>query len=114
MTDLFTPKAIAVAADNAEQFTPEFLAYLPENLHVYHAFEHEALQVAARGFHHYSARTIMEVLRHHSALHEVGGQWKIDNDATPYCARLFALMHPHHKDLFTFRLAKAAMRANAI
>lgn len=113
MTDLFTPRALFMAQMNAEQFTPEFLAMLPKNLHVYTAFEREALRVVARGREHYSARTIIEVLRHNSALEEVGGAWKLNDHATPYWARLFALMNPDHAGLFEFREAKAARRDEA-
>ena len=95
---------------NAEKFTPEFLALLPANQHVYAAFEREALRVVQRGYRHYSARTLIEVLRHHSALQEVGGPWKLNDHATPYWARLFALVHPEHEGLFAFRDAKAPAR----
>ena len=111
MTDLFTPRPVALAGIHANQFTERFLAYLPENLHVYEAFVRETLRVTGKGFKHYSARTIIEVLRHHSALHEVGGPWKLNDWHTPYLARLFALDHPAHADLFEFREAKAVTRA---
>jgi hypothetical protein len=102
-----------VARQHAEHFTPEFLAYLPENLHVYDAFEREALRVVARGFKHYSARTIIEVLRHNSALAERGGPWKLNDWHTPYLARLFALMRPPFAGLFEFRATKAVGRGRA-
>lgn len=110
--DLFTPRPVALARMHAGQFTPEFMAYLPDNLHVYEAFEREALRIVARGFAHYSARTILHVLRHHSALQEdAGGQWKLNNNVSPYLARLFALDHPAHENLFEYREAKAVQRA---
>jgi hypothetical protein len=108
--DLFTPMPVVVANAHREMFTPEFLEYLPENLHVYYAFEREAIKVAKLGFKHYSARTIVEVLRHHSATTEVGGAWKLNNDNTPYLARLFGLLNPEYSSLFEFREAKAARR----
>lgn len=110
MADLFTASALQLAEANASDFTPEFMLYLPENLHVYSAFEREALRVAGRGFKHYSARTIIEVLRHHSNLQQVGGPWKLNDWHTPYLARLFALANPLHADLFEFRVAKAVRR----
>jgi hypothetical protein len=97
-----------MAHAHANQFTPDFLDYLPENLHVYMAFEKEAIKVANRGFKHYSARTIVEVLRHHSALQESGSAWKLNDHNTPYLARLFALMRPGYAYLFEFRTAKSA------
>lgn len=105
---------VLMARAHAHQFTPDFLAYLPENVHVYEAFEREALRIARRGHQHYSARTIVEVLRHHSALREQGSAWKLNDHNTPYLARLFALMHPGYASLFEFRAAKAAKRSPSI
>lgn len=107
MTDLFTPRPVRIAQFHAEQFTEEFLAALPANLRVYERFEVEALKVARRGFKHYSARTIIEVLRHHSALEDVDASFKLNDHATPFYARLFALLNPLHKDLFEFRETKS-------
>ena len=101
--DLLMPRPLFVMHTHAERFTDDFKAYLPENLHVWDAFERETLKVVARGFKHYSARTIVEVLRHHSALTEAAGAWKLNDWRTPYLARLFALMHPAHEHLFEFR-----------
>ena len=99
---------LAIALQYSWEFTPKFLAYLPGNIHVYQAFEEQALKVAAAGHRHYSARTIVEVLRHHSALADSSAVWKINDHATPYLARLFALMHPGLAYLFEFREVKAA------
>lgn len=107
--DLLEP-CISVAFSNADKFTDDFLAYLPDNLHVYAAFEREANKVVARGFQHYSARTIIEVLRHHSALAEVGGAYKLNDHYTPYLARLYCLLNPKEAHLFEFRVAKAVRK----
>lgn len=105
---------LALAHRHPSIFTPAFLEYLPDNLHVYRAFEHEALLVARRGFRHYGARTIIEVLRHRSNLCEKGGPgWKLNDWHTPYLARLFALSHPDHATLFEFREVKAVRRSRA-
>lgn len=101
---------IELARQHADMFTPEFLLYLPSNLHVYEAFEREAFKVVAKGFVHYSARTIIEVLRHNSALAERGGPWKLNDHVTPSWARLFALMNPQHAEFFEYRHTKAMAR----
>jgi hypothetical protein len=108
--DLVSQAALDMARRHSFQFTPDFLAYLPDNLHIYQRFEREALRVARRGRTHYSARTIIEVLRHESALRESGDAWKLNDHNTPYLARLFALMNPAHAKMFEFREAKAATR----
>lgn len=100
-----------IAHDHKEQFSDEFLLWLPENGHIYMAFEQEAFKIARSGFKHYSARTILEFLRHHSALAERNGSgWKINNNFTPYLARLFAIMNPHKSFLFEYRTAHRALR----
>ena len=109
----FTRNPLQVARQHADQFTPRFLAYLPDNLHVYEAFEREAMRIVRRGFEHYSARTIIEVLRHNSALAEHGGPWKLNDWHTPYLARLFALLNPAFAGLFEFRITKAVGRGRA-
>lgn len=107
-------RALAMARRHQFDFTLEFLEYLPDNLHIYEAFEQEALSVAQRGRSHYSARTIVEFLRHHSTLQEVCGQWKINDHNVPYLARLFALLNPQRAGLFEFRACKKpAQRACA-
>lgn len=111
--DHFAKRPLQVANQHADRFTLEFLTYLPENLHVYEAFERETMRVVRRGFEHYSARTIIEVLRHNSALAERTGPWKLNDWHTPYLARLFALMNPAHAELFEFRITKAVGRHRA-
>ncbi len=97
---------LAIVLQHPEQFTMKFVRFLPDNLHVWAAFEREASVVVQRGFQHYSARTIVHFLRHHTNVREAGGgAWKINNDHSPYLARLWALAHPEHADLFEFRLA---------
>lgn len=106
--DLLMARPVFVMHMNAELFTDEFKAYLPDNLHVFEAFEREALKVIARGWKHYSARTILHVLRHHSALAEHGGEgWKLNNNHSPYFARLFDLLYPQHVGLWEMRETKA-------
>ena len=108
MTDLFEQNAVIRMVEfHHAKFTDEFRDWIPQNLHIWLAFEEQALAIIKRGFSHYSARTIIEVLRHHSALKETGGVWKIGNNAVPYLAWLFDLIHPAHAGLFEYREVKA-------
>lgn len=99
--------------ENRDLFSDDFVDWLPDNLHIYRAFVIEAAKIHSRGFKHYSARTIIHVLRHHSAITEVNGEWKINNNYSPYLARLFDLDHPEMAGMFeyrfTFRAEKDAM-----
>lgn len=105
--DLFACDPLSVMIANGDQFRADFCAWLRDNGHVFAEFERRALQVAAKRD-HYSARTIMEVIRHDTVIGQLSGTFKINNNAAPDCARLFALLHPQHSGLFEFREHKAA------
>lgn len=96
-----------IAQANAGQLSQEFLAWLPENLHIWEAFVAEAFKVIRAGYTHYSARTIIHFLRHHSALQERGGEWKVNNNWSPYLARLFDAVYPQHAGLWEYRETKS-------
>ena len=108
-----TPRPVFIARMNASLFTHEFLCRLASNLKVYEAFEREALRIVAKGRTHYSARTIIEVLRHNSALSDVDPDWKLNDHATPFYARLFGLCNPEHAGLFELRHTRSVKRAEA-
>lgn len=92
---------------NPDLFRPDFYNWLKDNIHIYEEFEKRALRVA-QFRKHYSARTIIETMRHDTAIRELKGNWKLNNNYTPCQARLFSLMHTEHKELFEFREQKAA------
>lgn len=98
-------------AENQDLFRADFTAWLDVNFHVWLAFEEASNKVWDAGWQHYSARTIMEVIRHRSNIREIHGKYKISNNRIPCLARLYALAYPARKDLFTFHashLRKAA------
>jgi hypothetical protein len=94
---------ITLVDKNPDQFSDEFTTWIRDNLHIWTAFESEADQIRGTGRKHYSARTIIEYLRHHSAVNEVGGTWKINDHCVPYLGRLYALKKPDAKNFFEFR-----------
>jgi len=94
---------------NRALFSNEFVDWLPKNEHVWDAFVKEASAIHRRGFKHYSARTIIHVLRHHSALHENGTQWKLSDHSSPYLARLFDLAYPEMAGMWSFKRCKTAI-----
>jgi hypothetical protein len=95
-------RLLTVVRGYSRKFPAGFEEWLVENCHVYDAFEREAQSIAERR-EHYSARTIIEYLRHHTLLAAAGDGWKLDNDMAPGLARLFAAVHPRHANLFEFR-----------
>ena len=95
-------------------FRSDFHGWLADNFHVYEAFEREANKIAARRD-HYSSRTIIEVLRHETALREAPNelQLKITNNAAPDLARLYVMFHPERREFFEFRHSPLSDRAVA-
>ena len=89
--------------DNPTKFSAEFPQWISENENIFDSFAVEAKKVRLRGFKHYSSRTIVEFLRHHTNLREASGGFKINDHSVPYLARLFDLMYPEHKGLFEYR-----------
>ena len=100
---------IQLMLDNEEQFRDDFIFWVPTNEHIVDAFNDETFKVIRKGFKHYSGRTILEVLRHHSALSE-SGQWKLNNNYVPYLCRLFALTNPKYSDIFEYRVVKKPLQ----
>ena len=88
---------------NAGRFRAGFPAWLEENGHVWARFSAETDKVRARRS-HYSARTIIEFLRHESSLADSGADWKLDNNHAPDLARLYLLLHPDAEGFFTTRV----------
>lgn len=87
---------------NPEFFTEKFAKAFPGAIKVWEAFVEEAFKVRARGFHHYSARTILHFLRHHTAVAESGSGFKVSDHHSPYFARLFDLRYPSAAGMWSF------------
>jgi hypothetical protein len=95
---------MSIIERNPDTYPADFATWLQDNLHVWRAFVHQATAVVDAGFDHYSARTIVEVLRHHTALTaRSSAGWKLNDHCTAYLARLFAACYPAHAKLFAFR-----------
>jgi hypothetical protein len=99
----FSETTAALLKANEAEFRPGFVVWVTENWGLYLAFESEALRIASTGRAHYSARTIGEYLRHHTATREANSQFKLNDHTIPDMARLFALRHPASASLFEFR-----------
>lgn len=101
---------VSLVNANAGVFRTGFAAWLEDNLHVWTAFEREATKVMRRGRTHYSARTIIEVLRHESALADHGIEYKLNNNTAPDLARLWCLARPADASLFELRVMHDSTR----
>lgn len=96
---------------NAGQFTTGFLAWLADNRPIWDRFEMEATKLWNRGRKHYSARTIIEFLRHETALFEKDCTFRINNNIAPDLARLYRLRYPDRADFFETRVQHGTSRA---
>lgn len=108
-----TIDVVEAAKEIETLLSKEFLAWLPQNLHVWEAFRIESFKARDKGFKHYSSKTIIHFLRHHSAINEVGGAWKINNNYSPYLARLFDHCFPGFVGLWEYRETKRAKADHA-
>lgn len=95
---------------NAGQFTAGFLAWLSDNKSIWCRFENEANKLWNRGRRHYSSRTIIEFLRHETALFEKDGVFKVNNIWAPDMARLYMLRYPEKHDFFETRRMPGSKR----
>lgn len=84
-------------------FLPGFLSWLADNRHVYETFEQQALAAIEEGKGHFSARTIVEDMRHYSRQRDSDGTFKINDHRAPDLARVFAIHHPQHAKLWEYR-----------
>lgn len=85
----------------------EVREFLDEHPEVFERFEREALRVIERGFEHYSAYTLIEVLRHHSNLEaDPTKTYKINSHIIPTLARDFMDAHSEAPPKF-FELRRA-------
>ena len=82
-----------------------FASWCRDNMHVVDRFFAEADAVWERGLRHYSARTIIEFLRHETTLREAGNaERKLNNNAVPDLARLY--MNVTGRALFELRVRR--------
>jgi len=100
-------KRIALAEQITTQhptdFEPEFIFWLRQNWHIYIKFEKLARNIWRRGVRRYGAKCIWEVLRYNTTILEKNSEFKLNNNRSYACARLFAELNPDKRTLFKFR-----------
>jgi len=96
-----------------DQIVERFAAFHQANPQIWHLFKKFAIQ-AANSREHYSARTIIHRVRWHVDVETKdtdGLGIKINNDFSPYYARMFELAYPENTGLFERRKLKSAERS---
>lgn len=89
-------------------FRPDFKEWLLENWHIWEGFKREADRIWRTGREHYAGRTIVEYLRHETALAQKSGEFKINDHYTPNLCRLWECYYPTRIGFFEKRERKAA------
>lgn len=82
-----------------------FLKWLEENFHLWEVFEQRANEAYARGWRHYGARTVWEVMRHETNLREGPNKMglKLNDHWAPNLARLYLSVWPERDGFFELR-----------
>ena len=82
----------------------KFRDWYPSNIHVINAFEKEAFYLLTRGRRErYSIYTIREKLRWDSLVSESGKDYKLNNNFSPFIARILMFMNPEMEGMFSTR-----------
>lgn len=116
---------LLAALEKVEQhdglFQPKFAGWLAQNWGLWVAFVMQAEAVWQAGKRHYSARTIIEFLRHQTSLRQAtveegpsGNPLKINNSYVPDIGRLYGLVYPARETFFECRQLKGATTRTVI
>lgn len=85
-------------------FRPGFLGWLAHNEEIYEVFEQQAFSLISAKWKHFSARTIVEEIRHYSRHRAHGAcSFKINDHHAPDLARVFTLRHPRYAKFWEYR-----------
>jgi len=84
----------------------QFPKYHTDNPQIYDAFKRVALQAIAKGYSHWGAKGVFEVIRWQTNVSASNDDFKCNNNFTPCFARMFANEFPQHKDFFRLRESK--------
>jgi hypothetical protein len=85
----------------------DFKKYDEKNPQIWEAFKKYSFQAKAKGFSHYSANGIFEVIRWHSGA-SAEGVYKVNNNYRPDYARKMMEEFPQFKGFFRVRELKAS------
>ena len=106
----FGQATMDAALHHANAFRTDLAGWLaiPVNFAIWSSFAYQANAAWNKGIRHYSARTIGEYLRHHSALSDSSTDFKLNDAIWPDFARLYMLVHPEREGFFETRGRRAA------
>lgn len=93
----------AIRSNASAGWRDGFESAVVANFAIFDAFVSKVVDLINAGRNHYSARTIMEVIRHESILRQ-GGEFKINNNLAPDFARLCMNLFPELRERGFFEL----------
>ena len=102
-------RAMSLVKDNP-LFQNGFHFWLDDNWAIWKRFEEEANHVWSTGRRRYSARTLIEFVRHETALRETHSGYKVNNSFVPDISRLYALLHQEKAGFFECRTMRHGAR----
>ncbi len=76
------------------------------NPQVWEKFVDYTFELIQAGHSRGSSKSVFERIRWHSQIETTGTQFKLQNDHTPYYARLFHARYPRHEGFFELREVK--------
>lgn len=89
-------------------FRDDFLPWIEGNFFIWKRFEREANKVWDSGRKHYSARTLIEYIRHETSMSEgPNHKYKINNSFVPDIGRLYGMVYPQRERFFECRVITA-------
>ena len=80
-----------------------WLQFHDANPQVYDLFKRFTRHAIFAGRSSYSARAIFHRMRWHTGIETGGDEWKLNNNYSPYYARLFMIENPQHDAFFETR-----------
>ena len=98
-------------SQNCEIPKPEWMndstwSFHKKNPHVYDLFKRFAFKVIDGGHQHFSSKAIFERIRWETLINTRGSKFKLQNNHTPYYARLFMHDFPQYDGFFRTREIK--------
>ena len=87
----------------------EFATFHADNPHVYELFKRFINDVLRAGFQHYSARAIFHRIRWFTHIETSDPTFKINNNHSPYYARMWMQDYPAHDGFFRIRELRGAL-----
>lgn len=92
-----------IVGEHSDIFRDGFANTITANMHVFEAALEQAIQVRHAGRDRWSMRTIMEYLRHETAVQSSLLPWKLNNNLAPDVARLMIMLFPEFDGFFELR-----------